>query len=102
MSEVLDAKTSDPVVRGVMRGFPPAPDRIQRVADGTSRGFPNHRWSFSHQRELGPSAAIRRGPGAAATLSYGLRDDLDAVSFTTQDGQAMTWGQRWMSTTPTG
>ena len=93
MSEVLDARTSDPVVRGVMKGFPPAPDRIQRVADGTSRGFPNHRWSFSHQRELGPSAAIRRGPGAAATLSYDLRDDLDAVTFTTQDGQVMNWGQ---------
>lgn len=93
MGEALDAKASDPVERGVMIGIPPAPDRILRVADGTSRGFPNHRWSFSHQRELGPSAVIRRGPRAAAMLPYNLRDDLDTVAFTTQDGQSMTWGQ---------
>jgi hypothetical protein len=76
-----------------MVGFPPAPERTVRATDGSSRGFPNHRWSFSHQRELGPSAVVRRGPGAAAVLERALRDDLDAVAFTTQDGQAMTWGE---------
>lgn len=93
MSEPLNATTSDPKVRGVMVGFPPPAERTVRFADGTSGGFPNHRWSFSHRRELSPSAAVRRGPGAAATLPYALRDDLDAVVFTTQDGQTMTWGQ---------
>ena len=93
MSEPLNATTSDPKARGVMAGFPPSADRTLRFADGTSGGFPNHRWSFSHRRELSPSAAVRRGPGAAATLPYALRDDLDAVAFNTQDGQAMTWGQ---------
>ncbi len=93
MSERLDAVASDPKARGVMQGFPPAPDRRLRIADGTSRGFPNHRWSFSHQRELGPSAVVRRGQGPAAALPYALRDDLDAVAFTTQDGEAMTWGR---------
>ena len=93
MSEPLNATTSDPKVRGVMAGFPPPADRTLRFADGTSGGFPNHRWSFSHRRELSPSAAVRRGPGAAVALPYALRDDLDAVVFTTQDGQTMIWGQ---------
>ena len=93
MTDVLDANASADIARGLMVGFPPAPERTVRATDGSSRGFPNHRWSFSHQRELGPSAVVRRGPGAAAVLERALRDDLDAVAFTTQDGQAMTWGE---------
>jgi hypothetical protein len=87
------AASTDPATLAVMQGFPPPPERTVRAADGASWRFPNTRWSFSHQRELAPTAAIRRGPGPAAALPYALRDDLDAVSFTTQDGQAMTWGQ---------
>jgi hypothetical protein len=93
MTDVLDANASADIARGLMVGFPPAPERTVRATDGSSRGFPNHRWSFSHQRELGPSAVVRRGPGAVAVLERALRDDLDAVAFTTQDGQAMTWGE---------
>ena len=93
MTDVLDANASADIARSLMVGFPPAPERTVRATDGSSRGFPNHRWSFSHQRELGPSAVVRRGPGAAAVLERALRDDLDAVAFTTQDGQAMTWGE---------
>ena len=93
MSQSLDAAATDPKTNRVMQGFPPPSDRTVRFHDGSSWRFPNSRWSFSHQRELGPSAAVRRGPGAASALTYGLRDDLDAVAFTTQDGQAMTWGQ---------
>lgn len=93
MSAPLDAATSDPRTRGVMQGYPPPGDRTLRYADGSSWGFPNTRWSFSHQRELAASAGVRRGPAAAWTLPYALRDDLDAVAFTTQDGQPMTWGQ---------
>lgn len=87
------AADTDPAARGVMQGFPPPPDRTVRLADTTSWRFPNTRWSFSHQRELAPSAAIRRGPRAATPLPGALRDDLDAVAFTTLDGQPMTWGQ---------
>jgi len=87
------AASTDPRALAVMQGFPPPPDRTVRMADTTSWRFPNTRWSFSHQRELAPTAAIRRGPGAAAPLPYALRDDLDEVAFTTQEGQAMTWGQ---------
>ncbi|HEY0651089.1 serine hydrolase [Phenylobacterium sp.] len=87
------AASTDPAALAVMQGFPPPPEKTVRVADTTSWRFPNTRWSFSHQRELGPSAAIRRGPGAATALPYGLRDDLDDVPFVTQDGRPMTWGE---------
>src|SRR5688572_1023080 len=87
------AASTDPAALGVMQGFPPPPEKTVRVADTTSWRFPNTRWSFSHQRELGPSAAIRRGAGAATALPYGLRDDLDDVPFVTQDGRPMTWGE---------
>jgi hypothetical protein len=76
-----------------MQGFPAPPDKTVRAADEASWRFPNTRWTFSHQRELGPTANIRRGAGSSATLSYALRDDLDAVSFVTQDDRAMTWGE---------
>ncbi|MCW5761480.1 MAG: serine hydrolase, partial [Phenylobacterium sp.] len=87
------AASTDPVALGVMQGVPPPAEKTVRASDSTSWRFPNTRWSFSHQRELGPSAGIRRGPGAAAALPHALRDDLDAVPFTTQDGRAMTWGE---------
>lgn len=87
------AASTDPAALAVMQGFPPPADKTVRVSDTTSWRFPQTRWSFSHQRELGPSAAIRRGAGAASPLPYGLRDDLDAVAFVTQDGRAMTWGE---------
>ena len=61
------AASTDPAALAVMQGFPPPPEKTVRVADTTSWRFPNTRWSFSHQRELGPSAAIRRGSGAAAS-----------------------------------
>lgn len=86
------AASTDPAALAVMQGFPPPADRTVRASDTTSWRFPNTRWSFSHQRELGPSAAIRRGSGAATPLPSALRDDLDAVPFVTQDGRQMTWG----------
>jgi len=92
-AQPIDAASTDPKALEVMKGFPPPAERTVRMANTTSWRFPNTRWSFSHQRELAATAAIRRGPGAAAALPYALRDDLDAVPFTTQDGQAMTWGQ---------
>ncbi|MDP3767640.1 MAG: serine hydrolase [Dehalococcoidia bacterium] len=87
------AASTDPVALAVMQGFPPPPEKTVRASDSTSWRFPNTRWSFSHERELAPTAAIRRGPAAATALPYGLRDDLDAVPFVTQDGRPMTWGE---------
>ena len=93
MTETGDAASTDPTTLGLMQGFPPPADKIIRANDGSSWNTPGNRWSFAHQRELIPTANIRRGPGEASDLPRALRDDLDAVAFTTQDGQASTWGQ---------
>jgi CubicO group peptidase (beta-lactamase class C family) len=91
MTDMPDAAASDPRAHGVMAGFPPAPDATIRLHDGSSWRFPGLRWSFSHQRELIPSVAVRRGNAPASVLPVALRDDLDAVPFTTMDGHATTW-----------
>jgi CubicO group peptidase (beta-lactamase class C family) len=88
-----DTKNSDPVQRQMMAGFPPAPDRIARVDNGSHYGFPNSRWTFSHWRDLLPTVNVWRGSGAVSSLPLALRDDLDSVAYTTMDGRDMTWGQ---------
>ena len=93
MSKELDARTSDPTVLKLMQGFPPEVDKTVRLQDGTSGSFPNIRWAFVHQRELKPTTNIRRGSGAVCQFPKRLREDLDAVPFTTMDGQKLTWGQ---------
>ncbi|MDP3738968.1 MAG: serine hydrolase [Hyphomonadaceae bacterium] len=93
MSEKLDAAATDPRARKLMQGFPPSAEATIRFDDDTSSRFPNIRWAFSRQRELKATASIWRGRGAASTLPYALRDDLDAVPFTTLDGEATSWGQ---------
>jgi CubicO group peptidase (beta-lactamase class C family) len=93
MTATLDAAATDPKAHEIMKGFPAAPDKLIRLHDGSSWRFPGIRWSFSHQRELTPTVGVRRGPGPARELPYSLRQDLDAVSFTTQDGRPMNWGQ---------
>ncbi len=77
---------------GWMQGFPPPAERTLRFADGSYYEFPQRRWSFSHMRELLPTARISRGEGPVCALSRADRDDLDAVQFTTLDGQPLTWG----------
>ena len=91
MSTKTTAAESDPKTLGVMKGFPPSAERIVRLDDRSSWTFPGTRWSFSHQRELTPSVNIPRGRTAVRDFPAAPRDDLDAVSFTTQDGLPMTW-----------
>lgn len=93
MSKGVDAVTTDPKAMQLMQGFPPPVDRIVRLHDGSSWTFPKTRWAFSHQRELTPSANVRRGPGGASVMPKALRDDIDGVAFTTQDGRNLTWRQ---------
>ena len=78
----LDADESCPQRWGWMQGGPPAPDKVVRFADGSSRQFPQLRWSFSHARELHPTLDIPRGDGPVSALPQALRDDLDDLSFT--------------------
>jgi CubicO group peptidase (beta-lactamase class C family) len=93
MSDKLDARTSDPRLTKVMQGFPPPADKTIRL-DGvmTSSSFPNNRWTFSNQRQLKASAVVRRGPSAAHVFPRKLREDLDAIPFTTMEGETLTWG----------
>lgn len=88
----LDAAASDPKVLGWMQGFPPAPDKIIRFADGGSGRFPAIRWSFSHMREFCPTRAVSRGAGPPTVLPRN-EQDLDGVPFTAQTGEVMTWEQ---------
>jgi len=88
-------QNSDPVARGLMGGFPPPRELTIRPEGGELSGssFPNTRWAFSHQRELKPTANVRRGNGGVSTLPVKLRDDIDGVSFTTMEGEKLTWSQ---------
>lgn len=89
-----DAAATDPAVMGWMVGSPPPRERQIRFEDMSFMTFPQTRWSFSHWRELLPSAEISRGDGAVSALPVALRDDLDAVTFTPIGGGAPTsWEQ---------
>jgi CubicO group peptidase (beta-lactamase class C family) len=86
------AADTDPVKLGWMAGYPPSPDKQVRYDDGSHYRFPQWRWSFSHWREVMPSAEISRGTGPVAPLVRAERDDLDAVTFMPLGGStALTW-----------
>lgn len=90
----LDAQASDPVALGWMQGSPPPPDKLVRFADGSSRQFPQLRWSFCNQRQLVPTRVVPRGPGPVSVLPLALRDDLEAVRFTPLGrSETMSWSQ---------
>ena len=94
MTNKWNAQNSDPVARGLMQGFPPPPElRVGTEGDISGSSFPQTRWAFSHQRELKATANVRRGSAPASALPRKLRDDIDGVSFTTMEGEQMTWAQ---------
>ncbi|MEH2512133.1 CubicO group peptidase (beta-lactamase class C family) [Nitrobacteraceae bacterium AZCC 1564] len=84
------AAETDPKAIGVMQGFPPPPDKIIRFSDGSSSRFPFTRWSFSHIRELIPTANVSRGEIATAPLPRAERA-LSNVPITTLDGKSITF-----------
>lgn len=84
------AAETDPIVLGMMQGFPPPPDKIIRFVDGSSSRFPNTRWAFNHIRELVPTVNVARGEGPIVPLPRAERD-LSNISFTTLDGKSLTF-----------
>ena len=86
----LDAAASDPRALKLMQGFPPPPEKTIRFSDGSGYRFPNTRWSFSHQRELVPTANVWRGPGAVSLLPRAEKN-IDNVAFKLANGTDMTW-----------
>ncbi len=87
-----DAKASDPITLGWMRGFPPPTDK--QVNLNNYLLFPQLRWSFAHARELLPTANVSRGEGSVAVLPRAERGDIDSLSFLPLDSaEPMTWAQ---------
>jgi hypothetical protein len=94
MASDWNAQNSDPKTRKLMQGFPPPPDLVVRGdANLSGVSFPNTRWSFSHQREMKSTANVRRGADAVCDFPKRLRDDIDAIPFTTMEGDATTWAK---------
>ncbi|RYF30322.1 MAG: class C beta-lactamase-related serine hydrolase, partial [Comamonadaceae bacterium] len=78
---------------GWMQGFPPPADKQIVFENPMSAAFPRNRWTFSHVRELGPTANVWRGSGAASPLTAAPRD-LDGVAFKALvTGEDLTFGQ---------
>ncbi|HAH10111.1 MAG TPA: 6-aminohexanoate hydrolase [Alphaproteobacteria bacterium] len=96
------SQPTDPVALHIMQGFPPEPKNLVRLQDGSGYIFPKTRWAFSHQRELVPTATIRRGPAPAFSFSQSPRSDIDTIGFTTLDGRPMSWAQGLIETETDG
>jgi CubicO group peptidase (beta-lactamase class C family) len=87
----------DPVATSVeamgwMRGFPPPADKIIAFDQPDSGVHPRNRWGFSHVREMVPTANVWRGGGPPSPLPAAPRD-LDAIAFTSLDGEAMDFAR---------
>lgn len=93
-----DAHASDPRTLGWMQGSPPPADKMVRFDDGSFLRFPELRWSLSHLRELVPTTAIARAPGAPSALPLALRDDLHDLRFTSMHGESMSWREALLRT----
>jgi CubicO group peptidase (beta-lactamase class C family) len=89
--------STDPVKLELMAGFPPPPDKQIRLA--TVLKYPNSRWAFHHMRELGPTASVRRGAGAATALKAAPRD-LDGMTFQDPQGASISFAD-WQGSTYT-
>lgn len=89
-----DARASDPQALGWMQGSPPPADKLIRFDDGSFYTFPRWRWSFSHWRELRPTAGVARADAPPKPLEHALRDDLDAVIFVPMgETKPMSWAE---------
>ena len=93
-SDFPDAAASDPNALGLMKGFPPAPDKRVMQPDSNFFSFPKLRWTVCHIRELMPTKQVSRGLAAPVPLDYALDDGIDSVTFTPLRGdKPMSWKQ---------
>jgi CubicO group peptidase (beta-lactamase class C family) len=80
-------RASDPREMGWMRGAPPPVDKRITFESDAFYDFPQIRWTLSHVRELGPTAAVWRGAGPASRLESGkAKGDIDSLAFTDTNG----------------
>jgi CubicO group peptidase (beta-lactamase class C family) len=92
--EYPDGMASDPVALAWMQGSPPLAAKRIRFQDDKILDFPQIRWSLSHMRELVPTVAVWRGPGAASDLGLAggaFESDIDALAFDDLHGRRRTW-----------
>lgn len=80
-------ESTHPLTLELMKGFPPPPEKVVRL--GTILKYPNARWAYQHLRELGPTAAVWRGAGAASPLLAAPRQ-LDDLPFDDGKGNRLT------------
>lgn len=85
-----DAASTDPKTLGWMQGFPPAPEKTIQFKNGSNYQFPRTRWSFSHGREIGPTANVWHGDQAVYRLPVHLQP-LDNLSFVDEKAQDASW-----------
>ncbi len=91
-SDFPDATASDPETLGLMKGFPPAPDKRVMQPDSNFFSFPKLRWTVCHIRELMPTKQVSRGLDTPVALQYALDEGIDTVAFTPiGGGERMTW-----------
>ena len=89
----LSAQESEPSNFGWMQGFPPPPDKVLKVSDGSFFEFPAIRWSVVHMRELLPTVDVSGGLGSPVSLEYNLDKTIDSLRFLPWEAQdSMTWG----------
>lgn len=78
---------------GLMQGFPPPPDKLISFEDPAYLSPPFNRWSFSHIRELAPTANIWRGTGVPSPLPS-APVNLDGVRLKVMGtGEELTFAQ---------
>ncbi|KGH00832.1 6-aminohexanoate-dimer hydrolase [Comamonas thiooxydans] len=63
-----------------MQGFPPAADKLITFDNPLGNTFPRNRWTFSHIREITPTANVWRGPGSPSALRS-APIDIEQVRF---------------------
>ncbi|WP_120971675.1 serine hydrolase [Comamonas sp. lk] len=78
---------------GWMQGFPPPPDKQITFDNPVGNVFPRIRWTFSHIRELVPTANVWRGTGAPSPLRA-APVNLDGVRLKVMGtGEELTFAQ---------
>ena len=78
---------------GWMQGFPPAADKLITFDNPVGNTFPRIRWTFSHIREITPTANVWRGPGAPSALRS-APVDIEQVRFKVMGtGEELTFAQ---------
>jgi CubicO group peptidase (beta-lactamase class C family) len=68
LAALAPAEHSTPQKLGLMQGFPPRPQGQVLFERDQLLAPPWNRWTFSHMRELLPTAQVWRGPGPVSAL----------------------------------